>query len=211
MAAVHSVHRAFKSQYRHTLEICLGVGLALHLALIVGAPPMEVAPYSLPQLVDPTRVFELDVLPEIRIEDPPPEISRSSLAGAVPEIAVREESRPSIPEVVPWSDPFPPGPVSGPYQGRPSVVETKPVLLKRVEPAYPPLAREAGAEGTVKVQVTIDRFGRVVVARVVESDTIQSLRAAAVDAAYGHLFSPAKQQGHTVSSQVYLTFEFSLR
>jgi len=173
MTSTHPVHLAFKSQYRHTLEICLGAGLVLHLALILGMPPMEIAPYSLPPLVEPTRIINLTVVHEIKINDPPPNFAAASHLIFAPEI--------------------------------------EPLVLKRVVPVYPSLAREAGAEGTVKVQVTIDTSGRVAAAKVVESDTIQSLRTAAVEAAYGYRFSPARQQGHPVPAHVYLTFEFTLR
>ena len=212
MAYAHSVHLAFKSEYRHTLEICLGVGLALHLALILGAPPMEIAPYSLPPLPEPLEIIDVNVRYEIQINDPPPDIAAASLLVSAPEIEVLEGPPPPIPDVGIEDNPFPSGNVPGPGPGRRiSVVETKPVLLRRAVPVYPLLAREAGAEGTVKVQATVDTFGRVVAARVVESDTIQSLRAAAVEAAFGYLFSPAKQQGHPVPAHVYLTFEFTLR
>jgi protein TonB len=173
---------------------------------------MEIAPYSLPPIEQPTPFVEVDVLPEIKINDPPPDIAPSSLMSSALELEVLEELPPTIPDTFLEDDPFALGKVTlGPGPDRIAVAETEPLVIKRVVPAYPSLAREAGAEGTVKVQVTVDRLGRVVAARVVESDTIQSLRAAALEAAYGYLFSPAKQQGHPVPAHVYLTFEFTLR
>lgn len=79
-----------------------------------------------------------------------------------------------------------------PSRERLEVLNTKAVSLPR--PAYPPEARQAGAEGTVLVQVTIDAEGNVVDARAVSGP--QLLRDAAQEAA-----SKAKFPGNGLSGQ----------
>ena len=88
--------------------------------------------------------------------------------------------------------------------------DTKPKVLKSVRPDYPELAREAGAEGTVLVEVTVDGTGRVTAARVVGSDTVTALERAALAAAMQYLFSPALQRNVPVTVRTVITFEFQL-
>jgi hypothetical protein len=48
-------------------------------------------------------------------------------------------------------------------------VDIMPELIYRVPPTYPPIAREAGVDGTVKVQLLVDTNGVVSDARVTNS------------------------------------------
>jgi TonB family protein len=88
--------------------------------------------------------------------------------------------------------------------------DSPPVPIKKEAPAYPELARAAGAAGTVQVEVTVDKNGRVKDARVVASDTITSLEEAAKAAAMKWLFTPAKQRDVPVVARIVIPFEFKL-
>ena len=88
--------------------------------------------------------------------------------------------------------------------------DSPPVLVHAEPPEYPDLARQAEADGTVTVVVTIDVTGRVINARVHDSDTIEALEQAAINAAYKFLFEPAKQRDVPVPCQILVPFEFSL-
>jgi TonB family protein len=63
----------------------------------------------------------------------------------------------------------------------------------------------------VVVEVLVDPSGRVVDARVVSSDTVASLKRAALEAARQFLFTPARQQRTAVSAWVTVPFTFKLR
>lgn len=74
-------------------------------------------------------------------------------------------------------------------------------------PAYPPIAKAAGASGSVKVDVTIDEDGNVVAAKAVSGHPL--LQAAAVAAARNAKFSPTKLSGQAVKVQGVLVYTFA--
>jgi protein TonB len=81
--------------------------------------------------------------------------------------------------------------------------------IKRVNPAYPPIAKAARASGAVQVQVTISEEGRVIDAQVVSGHPL--LRDAALQAARGWVFKPTELSGVPVKVQGVLTFNFTLQ
>lgn len=75
------------------------------------------------------------------------------------------------------------------------------------KPAYPPIAKQAHASGTVVVQVTVDEKGNVVTARAVSGHPL--LQATAVSAARGAKFSPTKLNGKPVRVTGVITYNFT--
>jgi TonB family protein len=73
-------------------------------------------------------------------------------------------------------------------------------------PEYPPLARQAGASGSVKVQVTIDEEGNVISAKAVSGHPL--LQAAAVSAAQQAKFAPTRLSGQPVKVNGVLIYNF---
>ena len=99
----------------------------------------------------------------------------------------------------PEPKPTPPrAPISG------GVLNGKAISLPK--PAYPPIARQAHASGTVVVQVTIDENGGVISARAVSGHPL--LQAVAVAAARGARFSPTKLSGQPVKVTGVITYNF---
>lgn len=80
--------------------------------------------------------------------------------------------------------------------------------LKKVNPAYSPVAKAAKASGTVQVQITIAEDGRVADASAISGHPL--LRDAALDAARQWEFKPVELSGQPVKAQGTLTFNFSL-
>jgi TonB family protein len=78
----------------------------------------------------------------------------------------------------------------------------------RVQPAYPPIAKAAGATGAVQVQVTLNEAGKVVEAQAVSGHPL--LRDAALAAARQWEFKPIQISGNPVKAQGLLTFNFTL-
>ncbi len=105
----------------------------------------------------------------------------------------------NIEEPPPPPAPTPPrAPISG------GVLNGKAISLPK--PAYPPIARQAHASGTVVVQVTIDENGSVVSAHAVSGHPL--LQAVAVAAARGARFSPTKLSGQPVKVTGVITYNF---
>jgi TonB family protein len=77
---------------------------------------------------------------------------------------------------------------------------------KRVEPAYPPLAKTARVTGAVAVEVTIDEEGKVIAARAVSGHPL--LKDAAVNAAREWTFTPTQLSGVPVKVIGTLTLNF---
>lgn len=99
----------------------------------------------------------------------------------------------------PEPKPTPPrAPISG------GVLNGKAISLPK--PAYPPIAKQAHASGTVVVQVTIDENGSVISARAVSGHPL--LQAVAVAAARGARFSPTKLSGQPVKVTGVITYNF---
>lgn len=99
----------------------------------------------------------------------------------------------------PEAKPTPPrAPISG------GVLNGRAISLPK--PAYPPIARQAHASGTVVVQVTIDENGGVISAHAISGHPL--LQAVAVAAARGARFSPTKLSGQPVKVTGVITYNF---
>lgn len=78
----------------------------------------------------------------------------------------------------------------------------------RIHPQYPAVAKAAGAEGPVQVQITVNEEGAVTAAEAISGHPL--LRSAAVDAARLWTFKPVELGGKAVKAQGLLTFNFAL-
>jgi protein TonB len=195
----------FKQKYMRTFEIALLVAGLLHLFAFLAVPPIDIIPYSL----DDQEMVAVDVPDDIIIPPPPEEVERPKLPT---ELEISDDA--SLDDTIPETDfnPFDPPEITEDTGRGDSffAFDTPPKPLKTVSPEYPELARQAGAEGTVLVTVTIDETGRVIAAVVTQSDTIQSLEQAALKAARDWLFTPAKQRDQPVKARITIPFGFSL-
>jgi protein TonB len=112
------------------------------------------------------------------------------------------------PAKVDFGEPPPPPPEPKPTPPRApisgGVLNGKAISLPK--PAYPPIARQAHASGTVVVQVTIDENGGVISAHAVSGHPL--LQAVAVAAARGARFSPTKLSGQPVKVTGVITYNF---
>lgn len=107
-------------------------------------------------------------------------------------VSIADEPPPPPPK------PAPRAPISG------GVLNGKAISLPK--PAYPAIARQAHASGTVVVQVTIDENGNVISAAAVSGHPL--LRGVAVQAARGARFSPTKLSGQPVKVTGVITYNF---
>lgn len=81
--------------------------------------------------------------------------------------------------------------------------------ISKPKPAYPPIAKAAGASGLVTVQITFDEEGKVISARAVGGHPL--LQQAGVQAAYQARFPPVRLSGVPVKVTGVLTYNFILK
>ena len=208
-----SAHWELKSAYPRLVLIGALLACLLHLALLLGIlPVVSPTPIGLaaPERQPPTIVnVDYRVIPEA-IPIPRPTFPDADFSEIVPDaiLVPSPEPLPAPPWAVevPTGLPADPGPLV--YL---AAAEVSPELLHRVAPAYPELARMAGAEGRVLLEVWIDETGRVRDVQVVRSDAASTLERAAIEAVRQWLFAPARQGGQPVRVRVHVPIEFRLR
>jgi protein TonB len=202
-----SAHQKLKQSYTKYM-----VGGALSAVILTGlgmafSPPYVESPYQLRE----RKVVAIEMNTEIYIPPPPKELT-------APEMPVREfeaSDDADAEETIGITDfnPFEPPSIPQAGGGMPEdfvAFDSPPEIVHAEPPEYPDLARQAEAEGTVMVVVTIDENGRVVNASVHDSDTTEVLEIAALAAARKCLFKPAMQRDVPVRCQILIPFNFSL-
>ena len=86
-----------------------------------------------------------------------------------------------------------------------------PQPLSRIAPVYPEIAQEAGIEGTVVVQVFIDKKGRVQDTLILKGIPNTGLDEAAISAIRKTRFRPAKQRERPVGVWISIPVNFRLK
>src|SRR5262249_50192629 len=146
-------------------------------ALVDIVPPDPKQPAISPEKIRPLKdvaVVELE-------GEPPPEEEPPTETGESPHGSTQ------APAAAPEGSPVP------------GLVES-PVLISRVEPTYPELARRAGVEGTVELEISIDATGKVAEVEVVRGLPL-GLSQAAADAVKRWVYRPARTSTGFVPSR----------
>jgi len=89
------------------------------------------------------------------------------------------------------------------------MVEEKPVQINQVMPVYPEIARQAGMEGDVFVEMIVGTDGAVEDVKVLRGQPV--FQEAAIEAARQAKFTPAKQNDRPVRVKVAQRISFRLR
>ena len=110
--------------------------------------------------------------------------------------------------------PPPPPPMPRKSEAREGTVKASggPILdkaIKKVEPDYPPIAKAAGAEGKVMVNITTSVDGKVIEAEITEGHPL--LRDSVLKAVKQWEFKPTDLSGVPVKVNAVLTFDFKLK
>jgi len=82
-------------------------------------------------------------------------------------------------------------------------------IKRHTEPSYPEVARKAGIEGTVRLQVRMTQDGKIEVMKLLEGDTV--LADAAIGAVKQWRGKPVWMDGKPVDVISTVTFKFKLR
>jgi protein TonB len=85
-----------------------------------------------------------------------------------------------------------------------------PIVIRRVEPIYPPFAIRARMSGSVVLQCIIDKAGRIRDVRVVTS-SFSAFEQPAIDAVQQWLFAPGTLNGQAVDTIFELTVRFQVK
>jgi len=82
------------------------------------------------------------------------------------------------------------------------------MTVSKPAPPYPPIAKAAGVQGAVAVQIVVDEHGKVISAKATSGNPL--LQQAAVQAAYKALFTPTLLSGQPVKVTGNITYNFVL-
>ena len=85
----------------------------------------------------------------------------------------------------------------------------QPVLVHQVAPIYPALAKQDGIEGTVVLDVLVEKDGKVASLRVVSGNSL--LATAAVRAVRQWRYQPSQLNGQSIAVPIKITLNFDLR
>lgn len=156
-----------------------------------------------PTTSSPTNTSSANVSPSPSATTPKPKEKPTPEKSSTPVATTTAKPTPK-PTATPIPTPKPtPTVVPTP---KPTTPNTKPVVLSKPQPDYPPKAREANVSGTVVVQVVVDESGSVISARAVSGHPL--LQKSAVKAAYHARFSPATVDGKPVKARTRLQYTF---
>ncbi len=84
----------------------------------------------------------------------------------------------------------------------------QPVLAHRVEPVYPPLARQSGIEGEVVLEAVVDRNGKLTGLHLDSGNSL--LAAAAMRAVEQWRYRPSRLNGEPIAVPIKITLKFAL-
>jgi len=158
------------------------------------APSVSVAPAVKPSVGIPVPVPDAEVSADQTLA------TQQEMSEAVSPIAELAQS--AIEDIQIEEDDVPP-PDFVPF-------EKEPVVIRRVEPIYPEFAQKAGLEGSVYVNIWVDKEGKVRDVKILKSDS-DIFNQAVIDACKQWLFSPAMMKNGPVAVWVAVPFRFSMQ
>lgn len=203
-----SANDHFKLRYPRYLKGAILAALALTALFIWLWPGYEAQPYHLRQ-DDATQIIDID--PVVPVIEPP---RPAEMPRVPPIVEPAPEEDPdavdTVPDMIPIDTPISSGsPREWSDEGF-VASSSNPVLIHGGKADYPLMARRAGIQGTVLVQVLVGTEGRVELAEILQS-VHPMLDEAALAAARRCLFTPGKQRGNPVAVWVAIPFLFRVR
>ncbi|MEO0263266.1 MAG: TonB family protein [candidate division WOR-3 bacterium] len=198
-----------KKDIRERQDVIFQVSLSISLIITI-ISFLTIKQFSIkPYLPKETKETILEQVPEeiIKIEEPPPppkpilpvEVSAGEGEEEEVEIAptttfVETQELPVLPETKVYEQ----------YE-----VEEPPVLIKKVDPVYPEIARQLKIEGMVVVRMIVGPDGKVKHAEIIKS-VHEILNEPVLEAVRQWIFRPGKQMGQPVSVRIVQPYRFRL-
>jgi periplasmic protein TonB len=140
-------------------------------------------------------------------EAPPPEMSTGGVVGGVPGGVPGGQMGGVIGGII-SSTPVAVPKVATPQRVRVSLGVSQGLLVKRVQPAYPPLARQARIQGTVLLQAEISKDGTIENLRLISGHPM--LAPAAIEAVKQWRYRPYMLNGEPVAVETQVQVNFTL-
>lgn len=159
------------------------------------------------------KILNIQDIPETEQLKKPPPPQRPQIPIATEDEDIPDDVTIVDTEVDMSAPPPPPPPPPGASGERQIFItyEEAPVLLKMVQPKYPDIAKKAGVEGRVTLQIVVDEEGNVQDALVVLAIPAGIFEEAAIEAVMQWKFKPARQRDKPVAVYVGQNIEFTLR
>jgi periplasmic protein TonB len=158
------------------------------------------------QLRTPTKIPEkVQMIKED--EAPPPVMSAAGVVGGVPG-GVPGGSMGGVIGGIISSTPVAVPKVATPQRVRVSQGVTQGLLIRKVQPTYPPLARQARIQGTVLLQAEISKEGTIQNLRLISGHPM--LAPAAIEAVKQWRYKPYILNGEPVEVETQITVNFTL-
>ena len=207
MALVAVENAKFKKGYNRYLRNALFGAIVVHFLIFYFTPQFEFKPYVLRE-----EYFEAIDLPEqFDIPPPPQEVAQPAIPMEAAEGEEVDEEADIAPTTFDDIESLPPPPPPPSEQAQEFYAfDEPPVLVRYVSPKYPDLARQAGIEGTVLLSVLVGEDGKVISARVLQSDVTPAMEKNAIQAVRQFLFKPAKQRTVPVKATMMVPIRFKL-
>ncbi|HYE72848.1 MAG TPA: TonB family protein [Blastocatellia bacterium] len=188
--------------------------------------PQQPAPVQVSRNIQPEIRFAPPTTPPVRIPDvrevpPSTPSSPSHYIPGTPNLGTGPSvPGPGIPGASSEGEPAPPPPPAatpkpsptatptpeGPMRVTSQMIQSK--AIRKIQPAYPSIAKTAGVAGPVQVQFVLSENGTIDEASVISGHPL--LRAAALQAAKQWVFSPTLLNGKAVRVVGVITFNFTL-
>src|SRR5579883_2413389 len=140
-------------------------------------------------------------------EAPPPEMSTGGVVGGVPGGVPGGQMGGVIGGII-SSTPVAVPKVATPQRVRVSLGVSQGLLIKKVQPAYPPLARQARIQGTVLLQAEISKDGTIENLRLISGHPM--LAPAAIEAVKQWRYKPYMLNGEPVAVETQVQVNFTL-
>ncbi len=203
--------RDLKEDYPRNLQVALSVSILSFILLFSLVKGLRITPYSRMHAENITMIEEMAALEDITV--PPPPVQRPQVQVDVAEPGETPDEVDVITDINNLDfgniDITPPQ-VDSVYEVY--AVEIMPEITAFVTPAYPEVARQAGIEGRVVVQVVVDETGKVIpgTERILTS-TNDVFNEPALSAARDCTFKPGQMGDRAVKVRVNIPFAFRLK
>lgn len=176
------------------------------IAAPVAAPSARDTPPPAKPPSPPKPPEEAPVAGDVPLPSPPEIESAPPLEPEEPPEAMETPTRPDEAAAEPHQPPAPDS--AAPRQAK---LMAPPRPRTSIRPDYPKGARQRGEQGEVVLEISVSADGTVSGVSVVSSSGFPELDEAAVRATRRARFTPAKSDGHPVSSTARLTLSFQLK
>ena len=192
-----------KDRYPVFIKSSLLSTLILFILIFLFMPKMKTNPYQMRAKKD---VVIMEKLPEqIQKINEPKEIEKPQLPKKIVETTKESE----VTKNIDLTTTFETENMDNQYEGEIfRIYEKAPQLTKRIDPDYPQMARQLGIEGTVFLEIIVEKDGTVSSVRVLKS-VHPLLDESAMAAAYKLVFTPAMTRDLPI--RCYVTYPITFR